>query len=162
MKKRKLKICVFLLYGIGLTGLYAQESIPASGGSGSGSGGSMSYTVGQAVYTTNTGSNGSVAQGVQQPFEISVVNGIKETKGISLQCSVYPNPTTDVLTLKVENYEIQHLTYKLFDITGKLLKNKNVESNETSIEMKNLAPSSYFLKVFENQKEVKTFKIIKN
>ena len=162
MKKRKLKICVFLLYGIGLTGLYAQESIPASGGSGSGSGGSMSYTVGQAVYTTNTGSNGSVAQGVQQPFEISVVNGIKETKGISLQCSVYPNPTIDFITLKVEDYKVQQISYQLFDVIGNLLENKNVESNVTSIEMKNLAPSTYFLKVFDNQKEVKTFKIIKN
>ena len=31
----------------------------------------MSYTVGQVVYYTYTGSNGSVAEGVQQPYEIS-------------------------------------------------------------------------------------------
>ena len=45
--------------------LHAQETVPATGGDATGSGGTSSYTVGQVVCTTNTGSNGSVAQGVQ-------------------------------------------------------------------------------------------------
>ncbi len=70
----------------------------------SGSDGTASYTVGQVVYTTETGTNGySIAQGVQQPFEISVVTGIKEAKDISLSVSAYPNPTSDYLIVKVEN-----------------------------------------------------------
>ena len=44
----------------------AQDAIPATGGDATGSGGSASYTVGQIGYTTNTGTNGSVAEGVQQ------------------------------------------------------------------------------------------------
>lgn len=125
----------------------------------------MSYTVGQVVYTTNTGTNGSVAQGVQQPFEISVVTGIEEAKGITLQCSAYPNPTTDFLTLKVDastSLSIQSMEYQLFDINGKLLENKKVEDDETSIVMSNLVPAIYFLKIIQNNKEVKSFKIIKN
>jgi hypothetical protein len=58
-----------------LSTIHAQEAIPAGGGNASGSGGSASYSVGQVVYTTNTGTNGSAAQGVQQPYEISVVSG---------------------------------------------------------------------------------------
>ena len=42
--------------------LHAQESVPATGGDGSGSGGSTSYTIGQVVYTTNTGGNGFFPQ----------------------------------------------------------------------------------------------------
>ena len=125
----------------------------------------MSYTVGQVVYTTNTGTNGSVAQGVQQPFEISVVTGIEEAKGITLQCSAYPNPTTDFLTLKVDastSLSTQSMEYQLFDINGKLLENKKVEDDETSIVMSNLVPATYFLKIIQNNKEIKTFKIIKN
>jgi len=125
----------------------------------------VSYTVGQVVYTTNTGTNGSVAQGVQQPFEISVVTGIEEAKGITLQCSAYPNPTTDFLTLKVDastSLSIQSMEYQLFDINGKLLENKKVEDDETSIVMSNLVPATYFLKIIQNNKEIKTFKIIKN
>jgi len=117
---------------------------------------------GQVVYTTNTGTNGSVAQGVQQPFEISVVTGIEQTKGINLSVSAYPNPATDFLMLKVENYDNGNLSYQLFDMNSKLLQNKKVTSNQTSIVMSNLVPATYFVKVIQENKEVKTFKVIKN
>ena len=85
MKLKRLKICVILLLGLGLTGLQAQESVNATGGNALGSGGSVSYSVGQLTYQTHVGTNGSVAEGVQQPFEISVVTGIKEAKAFNLQ-----------------------------------------------------------------------------
>lgn len=162
MRHKKLKLSAVLLLGLGLTGLQAQEVIPATGGNASGSGGSVSYSVGQVVYTTNTGTNGSVVQGVQQPFEISAVSGLEETKGITLQCEVYPNPVTDHLKLTVENYKKSNLTYQLDDISGKLLETKKLEGNQTSIVMSNLVPATYFLKVIQDNKEVKSFKIIKN
>ena len=43
--------------------------------------------VGQVVYITSTGINGSVAQGVQQPYEISVITGVNET-AINLEMNV--------------------------------------------------------------------------
>ncbi|RLD56213.1 MAG: T9SS C-terminal target domain-containing protein, partial [Bacteroidetes bacterium] len=86
MKIRNFMIVALLF--LGLSNLQAQEVIPATGGEASGSGGSASYTVGQVVYTTNTGTNGnSVSQGVQQPYEISVVTGIAEAKDINLEVS---------------------------------------------------------------------------
>jgi hypothetical protein len=51
----------------------AQESTNASGADVIGSGGSVAYSIGQVVYTTNTGSTGSVAQGVLHAFEIFTV-----------------------------------------------------------------------------------------
>ena len=162
MKHKRLKLSVILLLGLGLTGLQAQESINATGRDASGSGGSASYSVGQVVYTTNTGTNGSVAQGVQQPFEISVVTGLEEAKGINLSVTAYPNPTTDYLTLRIDEFEISNLSYQLYDINGKLLQNEKITSDQTSIVMSNLVPSSYFVKVIQGNKEVKTFKIIKN
>ena len=162
MRHKKIKLSAILLLGFGLAGLQAQTAIPATGGNASGSGGSVSYSVGQMVYTTNTGTNGSVAQGVQQPYEISVVTGLEEAIGINLILSAYPNPTTDFLKLKVENYDNTNLSYQLFDINSKLLENKKIEGSETSIFMSNLVPATYFLKVTDNNKEVKTFKIIKN
>jgi len=84
MKYKKLKLSAVLLLGLGLTGLQAQESVNATGGNASGSGGSASYSVGQVAYQTHTGTNGSVSEGVQQPFEISVVTAIEEAKGINL------------------------------------------------------------------------------
>jgi hypothetical protein len=162
MVNKKLVLCAVFLIFIGISGLQAQVAIPASGGNASGSGGITSYTVGQVVYTTNTVTNGSVSQGVQQPFEILVVSGIEQAKGINLECSAYPNPTADFFNLNVENFNNENLSYQLFDISGKLLENKKLTSSETRIDMNNHVPTIYFLKVMDNQIEVKTFKIIKN
>ncbi|MCF8274676.1 MAG: T9SS type A sorting domain-containing protein [Flavobacteriaceae bacterium] len=162
MRHKKLKLSAVLLLGLGLTGLQAQTSVNATGGDALGGGGSVSYSVGQVVYTTNTGTNGTVAQGVQQPYEISVVTGIEEAKGINLSVSAYPNPTTDYLTLSIGEFEISNLSYQLYDMNGKLLQSEKISGNQTSIVMSNLVPSSYFVKVIQGNKEVKTFKIIKN
>lgn len=162
MRQKKFKLSAVLLLGLGLTGLQAQETIPASGGNASGSGGTASYTVGQVIYTTNTGTTGSVAQGVQQPYEISGIFGIEQAEYINLICTAYPNPATDFLTLNVENYANENLSYQLFDIIGKLLENKKLTGNEITISMENLVSATYFLKVIDKNKVVKTFKIIKN
>ena len=162
MRYKKAKLIAAFLLGIGLTGLQAQESVTASGGNASGAGGTVSYSVGQVVYKTNTGSNGSEAQGVQQPYEISVIIGIEEAKYITLQCSVYPNPTNDFLVLKVENFNFSTINFQLYDINGKILMNNKPEGSVTNIAMSNLVPAIYFLKVFQGDKEIKTFKVIKN
>ena len=163
MKFKKLKLSAILLFGLGLTGLHAQESISSTGGEANGVGGNSSYTVGQMIYTTNTGTNGnSVAQGVQQPFEISVVTGILEAKDINLEVSAYPNPTTDYLIIKVENYKTAHLKCQVFDINGKLLQTVKATGQETKIETNNLVPANYFVKVLDREKEIKVFKIIKS
>ena len=162
MKYKKLTLSAVLLLGLGSAGLYAQEAIPASGGNASGNGGSVSYTIGQVVYTTNKGTNGSVAQGVQQPYEISVVTGLIEANGVNLFFTAYPNPAKNYIILKIENYKTLNLTYQLYDDNGKLLENKKVEGSETQIDMSNLVIATYILKVSESNKALKTFKIIKN
>jgi hypothetical protein len=162
MKYIKYFFSLLLLSGYSLTSLQAQSTINPSGRNAIGTGGSVSYSVGQVVCTTITGANGSAAQGVQQPFEISVVTGIEEAKDISLEIVVYPNPATDFIQLKIENYEVPNLRYQLYDISGTLLQDNKVEGSETSIVMTNYMSATYFLKVTDKNKVVKTFKIIKN
>jgi hypothetical protein len=162
MKYKKLKLIIVLLLGLGLTGLQAQEAMTTAGGEASGSGGSASYTVGQVVYTTNVGTNGnSVTEGVQQPYEISVVTSIPEAKDINLSVSAYPNPATDYLTVKVENYKTANLQYMVFGINGKLLQTVKATGSETQIETSELVSGNYFVKVLDDKKEIKVFKIIK-
>ena len=159
MKKTKLIIMFSLISAI--TGVKAQQGFTAAGGGASGSGGNAAYSVGQIVYTTNTGAGGSVAQGVQQPYEISIVLGLEDHQ-ISLNMKVYPNPTSDFLILNVGNFELSTLNFELFDVSGKLLESKKITSSTETISMENLPSSTYFLKVTSNNEEVKTFKIIKN
>ena len=160
MKKNRKKTVALLLLGFGITTVQAQQATTATGGNASGSGGTVSYSVGQIAYTTNTGSNGSVAQGVQQAYEIFSVGIIDTDLNISLQ--VYPNPTTNFLTLNVGKSELSNLNFQLYDLTGKLIENKKITSTTETIRMENLPSATYFLKVVNNNKEVKTFKIIKN
>ena len=162
MRHKRLKLSAVLLLGLGLTGLQAQTSVNATDGDVSGSGGSVSYSVGQVVYTTHTGTSGSVAEGVQQPYEISVVTGLEEAQSINLSVTAYPNPTTDYLTLRIDEFEISNLSFQLYDMNGKLLQNEKITGNQTSIVMSNLVPANYFVKVIAGNQLIKEFKIIKN
>ncbi|SDH69117.1 Por secretion system C-terminal sorting domain-containing protein [Flavobacterium omnivorum] len=160
MNTKKIKIVVLFLLGFGLLTAQAQQAITATGGDASGSGGTVAYSVGQIVYTTNTGTNGSVAQGVQQSYIISIVLGI-EDNATKLELTAYPNPTTNFLTLNVGNAELSTLRFQLYDISGKLIESRKIISSTETIGMENLPSAIYFLKVANNNQEVKTFKIIK-
>ena len=139
----------------------AQESTNSSGGDASGSGGTVAYSIGQVVYTTNTGSNGSVAQGVQHAYEIFTV-GIKETE-LNISLTAFPNPTAENLTLQISEYKNEKLSYQLFEIEGKLLSNAKIISQQTQINMDSLPPATYFINVVNQEnKTVQSFKIIKN
>lgn len=161
MKHLNKVLSVFSLFVLATT-IEAQSFIPAAGGNASGSGGTVSYTIGQVVYTTVSGTGGNLTQGVQLPFEISVVTTIKEASGIILESSVYPVPAKDFVTLKVESYNTEYLSFKLYDMNGKLLQKNLVGGNETQIYLGEFSPGAYILKIFENNKEIKTFRIIKN
>ncbi|MCF8465318.1 MAG: T9SS type A sorting domain-containing protein [Flavobacteriales bacterium] len=146
---------------INLIGTQAQESTNATGGNFSGNGGSVSYSIGQVVYETYSAATGSVAQGVQQAYEISAINGI-EISEIVLQMSAYPNPTTDFLNLLVGNYKSEKLSLELYDVSGRLLFNQTIMEANTVVDMNRLPTATYYLNIIDNQKLIKTFKIIKS
>jgi hypothetical protein len=140
---------------------FAQQSILSSTGNSSGTGGSVSYSIGQVAFSQHTGINGVVTEGVQQPYEIQIMEGIEQGQGINLDCILYPNPADAQIKLKIENIQSRVLTYQLLNMEGLILRNGNIENVETLIQMDNLASATYFLTVSERDKSVKTFKIIK-
>jgi hypothetical protein len=145
-----------------LTKLQAQEAISVSGGNFAGSSGSVSYTVGQVANVTNSGSTGTVSQGVQQPFEIFIVSGLEEAVGVDLEIETYPNPSSGIINLKVNNYKLTDLSYKLYNLNGDLIQHGKILNKETAITLEKLPPAIYYLRIIDNQKELKSFKIIKN
>lgn len=146
--------------GLSMT-IEAQNTITTSGGNATGSGGTVSYTVGQIANNTLSGTNGNIIQGVQQPYEISVATALEESKDINLICSVYPNPTNNFLTLKAGDYENSKFSYWLYGVSGNLIETKKILTNEIQISLENQVAGSYFLKITSGNKEIKTFKIIK-
>jgi len=161
LKHSNIKIALLVTLTFCLSTAMAQESLNVAGGNASGSGGSVSYSVGQLFYTTNIGTNGSAAQGVQQAYEISVVTAFQHSVGINLSVMAYPNPTSDNLILEVSDFQRALFTFYLYDLNGKLLQSEKITGNQTSIVMNNLVPAPYFVKVTRDNKELKTFKVIK-
>jgi len=158
--KRKISY-IWFLGCLLMTTLNGQETIPAAGGTATGSGGKVTYTVGQLVFNVITGANFSIVQGVQQPYEISVATAIEETEDITLECVVYPNPAEGFVRLLIMSFENDNMRFRLYDMNGVLLQDKKIEEKETEISMDNLSSAIYFLKVIKDNREVKVFKIVK-
>jgi hypothetical protein len=138
----------------------AQEVISASGGEAKGTGGSVSYSAGQLFYMTHSGTGGYVSEGVQQPYEISVITSVEEAEGIDL-VSAFPNPVTDHLILRVGLYNFENLHYRIFDVNGRMVKTGKITSYENIIDMTGIARGTCFLRVLDEDKEIKIFRLIK-
>jgi len=140
--------------------LFAQISINAAGGNATGSSGSVSYSVGQIFYTNHNGSNGAVAQGVQQPYEISQIDAINDIEA-NWECSVYPNPANEYLI--ISQGLADSFSYQLFDSNGRLLQAGEMVIGETRITTQNLFPAMYFLQIINERGAIeKKFQIVKN
>jgi len=183
MRKKILLVVVFILP---IIGLLAQTQVTAGGGEASSSAGIVSYSVGQVAYQSYITSNGTIAEGIQQAYEISTLIGI-EDKTISLvQVVLYPNPVTDYLILSVKTQDIasqkpqdvafqqtqdiasqqyitsQQLQFQLYDLQGKLVQSQKLTDSETQINMRGYVPSTYYIKVTLENKLVEEFKVVKN
>ena len=153
-------IIVLIIFGCSIISIQAQQTTASAGGDASGIGGTFSYSIGQVVYTYNYGTDVIVAQGVQQPFEISILG--LDNYQINLVMQTYPNPTKDYLVLNVHALDLSNMIFQLYDVNGRLIETRTMFSPIETICMMNLPSSVYVLKVTNNNKEVKSFKIIKN
>ncbi|MDG1440953.1 MAG: T9SS type A sorting domain-containing protein [Flavobacteriales bacterium] len=150
-----------LLFSILTITLSAQETFSSSGLNTSGSNGEISYSIGQIATELNSGINGSVSQGIQQPYEIYSTVG-SEISNIDLKLITYPNPTTDNLILSIDGFKNQILFFQLFSFDGKLLIDEECSGNITNINLKSFPSNTYLLNIIKNQSIIKTFRIIKN
>lgn len=139
--------------------MYSQETISTSGGEATSNEGYSSYSVGQLVYTTHIG-NGTVSQGVQQAIELFALSN-PELTALTLKAVTYPNPTTDYIILALKGSNFIGLSFEMYDILGRSVAKGKIEQADTHITMQILPSATYILKVNQNNRELKTFKIIK-
>jgi hypothetical protein len=141
----------------------AQEVVSSQGQTYSNSNGSIDFTVGEVVI--NTGSNGT--NDLTQGFHQTNWNFLGvEDFAPDYQATIFPNPTQDVLNIKTSIYE--NVTYSLYDAQGKLVMQNILSTEQTPIQVSQLAPGSYSLElIFEDSNEGslsllkrKTFKIV--
>lgn len=143
--------------------LFGQSAVVTSGGTANGTGGTVTYTIGQIADQKVAGGGQYIIEGVQQPFEIQTV-GINNYPGITLSAVVYPNPTVDKVMLSIRNFEIPSygLTVQLFDFNGRLVKTFTVNDLDTEIDFSQYAATTYQLRIVDQKTLLKTFKVVKN
>ncbi len=144
--------------GVMMAGI-AQSSIVATGGEATGSGGSVSFSVGQIAVQTNGDGTTTISEGVQQPYEISVV-GVDDYPTITLNATVYPNPTLGNLQLTMNNLQLKG-EVRVYDANGKYLFMKKIENETTFFDLSDYAPGIYYLKVYSDKQMLKSFKVVK-
>ncbi|MBQ6154985.1 MAG: T9SS type A sorting domain-containing protein [Bacteroidales bacterium] len=154
---------IFILLGV--TATFAQSAIVPVGGDAQSNSCSVSYTVGQIAVQTSSNSNVSVsvAEGVQQPYEIMTV-GVDDYPQIALNAVVYPNPTDNLAQLQLNGFEIpaDGLRAILYDGNGKQLQSVTVTDDLTALQIGQYATGTYYLELRDGKRVLKTFKIVRS
>ena len=155
-----LSIFVFLFSSPNV--LICQQTVTASGGDVTSSGGSISYTVGQVAYSFSSNLSTEVSEGVQQAFEISTVTYIEPFSNTEVVISIFPNPTTSNIIIRVSGEYLKPLRYRLVNITGQSILSGEINSSSFELITENLPASVYILHLIQNESQISTQRIIKS
>jgi hypothetical protein len=157
---KNLKFALVVFNIIFFTHVFSQNGLVTAGGEATGSGGSLSSSIGQVFYTSNESNNGIVSQGVQQAYEINPV-GIDETT--IERFAVFPNPTVNKLIIKCIFQNGETINFQLIDNKGKVLQAGNLLDGETELDFSVLASSVYFITLLNKESMISHhYKVIKN
>ncbi len=138
----------------------AQKATVAAGSNGTGSNGSVSYSVGQIDFTSK-GANDQMIEGVQQAYEIITLSTSETSGEDQKDILLYPNPFKDFLFVDFTTNDYRNSEFQLFDSSGKLLKRATIKESKSEFNFSELPSAMYIIRINQNGKNIKTFKIIK-
>ena len=154
----KYSIIILMLFLAGSM-VSAQEVVSSNGDSKSAAGVEVSWTVGEAVVATLIGSSNTLTQGFHQTK--LTITAVSELLLPGIEIKVFPNPTQDFITIHFSEY-VEDSRYWLYDLRGKLIENKLINSADTEINMEKYASGQYILKLTNKLRQpIQTFQIIK-
>ena len=135
----------------------AQEVVSTQGDSYSNSSGSIDFTIGEVIISTETDGTNDITQGFHQTNWnfVGLDNHVP-----SYEATIFPNPTEDVLNIRTSMFE--NVTYTLYDAKGKLVLQNVLLTEQTPIRVSQLAPGSYSMTLNNEKHILKTFKLIKH
>jgi hypothetical protein len=153
MKKNPLFAGLFLLS----VAINAQEVISTQGDSYTNGSNTIDFTVGEPIIETVSDGNNDLTQGFHQT--LLTITGIEDLD-VNFIVNLFPNPTADEVNITVEKFE--GLSYHLFDIAGKLLKEQMITAKATKIVVENYPKGTYLLTLSHAEnKKIKSYRIIK-
>ena len=134
----------------------AQEVVSTQGESYSNASANIDFTLGEVIIATETDGTNDITQGFHQTNWNFL--GL-ENHAPDYEATIFPNPTEDVLNIKTSSFE--NVTYTLYDAQGKLVMQNILSTEQTPIQVSQLAPGSYSLTLNNETQNLKTFKLIK-
>jgi hypothetical protein len=93
-------------------------------------------------------------------FIYGQVTGVKEVAHVNQYLSVYPNPASDVLNINIDNKAGTVNSYRVIDITGRVVAESNANSNSFAIDVNGVNPGLYFVQVILNNGNVATKRVV--
>ncbi|MCW5921298.1 MAG: T9SS type A sorting domain-containing protein [Saprospiraceae bacterium] len=96
------------------------QVISASGKTGTQNGLTFSYTVGEPFITTLSGNSRKLTQGFHQP-ELSTSVSVNNPDMADWNIEVFPNPTTDVLTIRFSDTKDSALRATVVNLLGQVM-----------------------------------------
>ncbi len=126
----------------GLIHQWFKGSIPIAGATAS------SYWVKAAgkYYVQTTDVNGCTGQSSKTTIHISCKSAVASSE----EFSIYPNPSTDKIHLRLSNLSLKPATISVIDLTGKTLLTREVNPIGDEIDISTLSPGLYFLQYNTN------------
>ena len=122
--------------------------------------GSVSWTLGQIVTATHSGSDIILTQGFQQ-ISLEVVTSTRHDIDVRRQVKAYPNPVAGQITIETSDLSNKTLSFELYNLQGQLIKKKKMNANYQRINMESEPSGEYLLRILSDGKPVESFKIIK-
>jgi hypothetical protein len=134
----------------------AQQSINTLGSNIKTHSGSITYTLGQIDYISLENRDAWMNQGVQQPY-ISVTDAVHESEG----CIVFPNPTTGLLSFNLSDSKDISLNYQIYSVNGVLAGYGEKIKGTDRINISNIMPGIYIIKIISEKTKVWECMIVK-
>jgi PKD repeat protein len=121
------------------TGVSGSSFDPAVSGSGT-------FTLTYGYTDANTCSASAT-----QTVDVSLCTGIQEI--VSDMVSVFPNPTRELIHIKMDASIVNHATVELYDAIGKLVISEKVNHTTTTLNLVNYASGMYTIRVVADGKQ---------
>ncbi len=151
-----LLVCTFFV-GSAQTNLH--ELVSSSGGSFSGNNVLMDWSLGEIVTETVSTDNNVLTQGFHQDvYEISEIFRVPNEL---FEVSVFPNPTSNTVFIKISEKNNSADNYTISDFSGRCIAAGVLNSDMQSIDFSTFTKGIYILNIYREGIKVHSFKIIK-
>ena len=111
--------------------------------------------------TTGNGGNGWQSDMAIDDFGIDDHVSMEEESELNNSISIYPNPSNGEFNISINNPSISNANLEVFDVYGRLVYSKNVNSKMNSINLSEFSSGVYTVKISANS-QVSIKRIIKN